>query len=600
MQEVVESSRFGAQTRIPAAAMVDVALGLSAFLLAAMAVLWHVGHRFPMPFYDELSDRVRFYAAATDWRQFLSYLISLHNEHRVATTRIVMALDETLRHGQQALPVATMYILTAGMIALLYSSAAERPRSIAYPGNFAIAGTLVLLLINTNHYFTFLVAFQLQHVIMALLVVLLALAAGQVPDRPDWRAFFFFLTKLVFLALVGSFTLGSSPTLAIGAAAMAIVMRWRPLEVLVLAAVAVVHTAIILLTTARTGIATYDPLVLLKFLDLYLGSPFLRFDPWPAPVVTYWTSVRLGQAFGAIILLAGAGFALMRFVRPGLGGRLAVIGLTLVVVVMITGAAAGVSRAQFGLLEAGSKKYSSFTALAWVGVVLTALAYVRDLYPGNAWLAGIPARVLLVVLVPLTVIGYQRETRIWEKQVDRIRESALAVFMHVNDRDRLNSLLFDHNRLGSYVADIETKNRSIFAKFPFRWGDDAGRAIGRRQKSSCRSQVERLDAIPPADRTDIFEDAGVPMAALGWTWMLEENAVPQSVIAVDSRERIVGIAMPTRTSYWMEEWLGQKFTVSGQWFGYLRLPEGAGPATFFALSANGRSYCDLGKLGDIQ
>jgi hypothetical protein len=81
--------------------------------------------------------------------------------------------------------------------------------------------------------------------------------------------------------------------------------------------------------------------------------------------------------------------------------------------------------------------------------------------------------------------------------------------------------------------------------------------------------------------------------------MDEDRQPPGTIIAVDSRERIVGVARITRTSSRAEEWLGQKLDQNAGWFGFARLTEPP-PVMFFALSRDGKRVCALGGVGNVR
>lgn len=70
------------------------------------------------------------------------------------------------------------------------------------------------------------------------------------------------------------------------------------------------------------------------------------------------------------------------------------------------------------------------------------------------------------------------------------------------------------------------------------------------------------------------------------------------MIAVDPKNRIVGLARTTRPGEIAEEWLSQKLGRDVGWFGFARVEET--PLRFYAISRNGRHYCALGGIGDVR
>ena len=251
------------------------------------------------------------------------------------------------------------------------------------------------------------------------------------------------------------------------------------------------------------------------------------------------------------------------------------------------------------MLEGANKKYASFAALGWVGVlaVLTGLAQEWRKYLGRP--VSLVFALFLMTVLPLSVLGYMRETRIWQVMIDRNWEASLAVLFHVNDRNWLGNLYGDDPGLRKYVGYIESRGRGIFSELPIRWRDDAAPLLTKGTPTSCRGGAERLDPVPVADLATIFDYTDTPMIMSGWAWMEADHAPPATIIAVDGQQRIVGVARMTRTSASAEEWLGQKFDQNVGWFGFARLnpPQSV---SFFALSGDNKHFCALGGVGNVR
>lgn len=582
------------------------ALEVTAATLATTVIVatlaWQTKHYFAMPFYDDIYDRLRLYRALPHITALMKYFISAHNEHRILTSRLFAFFDEFVFSGREY----TQVIMTNG---LQLCSAWVVYRLVFHPEmgkawgvaeKFLALTTSALLFINPNFLYTLIIPFQLQHAIMAFLCVISAwLVSRATPSRTEKTRLAYPVAWLLVLALIATFTLGNAPAILIGAAATAFVLRWEHRLVLLLTAMAVAHTAIVLATTTAVGTPTYNPFRILKFALIYWGAPFLRFDPWPSTYVTWWSSAYLAGAFGAIVLGTSMLFAFLRLTKPGFGGRTAVFGFMILMIVIVTGVAAAHSRGQFGILEAANKKYASFAALGWLGVlaVLSGIACHRLSFLRRPEIAVFA--LMLALLLPLTALGYARETRLWQKDIDRNWEASLAAFLQINDRGKLHDLYTEELGLGEYLGYIKPNNRGIFSRFRFRWGDDAKVFLSARQKTSCRSEVEAISPIATADLTTLFHVAGEPVSISGWAWMDKNHQPPAMIIAVDSHDRIVGAGRVTRASARAEEWLGQKLDQNAGWFGFARLVEPP-PVTFFALSRDGEGVCALGGFGNVQ
>jgi len=572
-----------------------------AFILAAMTLAWQLGHHFTTLYQDEIFDQLRFFRADSGFASLLKYLTRAHNEHRIMTSRLVFMADDYFFRGRLWAQVIVTTTLQMISCYISYRVAARLPGGTHYrPAERALLFTTCLILfINPNLFYTLLVPFQVAHAIMAFLVILAALL---IACASEWRQTgansAAILSGLILLAIVATLTLGNAPVILLAALAAAVILQW-PLRVAVaIGALAALHTALILITTKSVGSPAFHPLAMVKFSLLYLGAPFLRFEAWPAPYATWQSSPYLAATFGAVMPATAIAFAVLRRARPGLGGRLGVFGFMILVVVIITAIAAAHSRAQFGILEGASRKYASFSALGWLGAIAVAFSVVRDLvhlpYRPEMLVLG----AALVVLLPLTMRGYSRETRIWHSMIDSNRESALAEFMHINNRGRLEFLYPDEKGVAEFIDDIERSRLGVFSEFPFRLGDDAAAFLAARTQGTCRGEVQTLSPLPPSDSYNIFANApGTQFSVSGWAWMDGDEAPPQTVIVADRNGHIAGVASTTQTGSRAEDWLGQKLPGDVGWFGFARLTDATG-AKFYALSNDLKTYCALGTVGN--
>ena len=583
--------------------VMTVAAVLAVLVLVGATAIWQTQHVFPMPIHDDMFDRLKLYRTAASPISLLEYLISAHNEHRILTTRLIMILDEKFAGGREYIQIVATNLVQACCCVLAYravtTSQAEGAWSLTTKTLAFI--TFAISFINPNFLYTLIVPFQLQHAIMAFICLVAAVLMSNASDKHiDRLSGTRLLIALLALSIVGTFTLGNAPAILIAVAVTAVILRWHPAFIGLLSLLATAQTILVLLTTTSVGSRSYDFAAIVKFVLLYLGAPFFRFDPWPAPFVSYWSPpIDLTAAFGLLIVLAGVVFGLARLLRPGFGGRAGVFGLFILMIVVITGLAAATSRSQFGVLEASNKKYASFAALGLVGFLAISIGVALESVRLRPLTLPVLFSAFLLFLLPVSFLGYEREGRIWQKMVDRNWEAASAIFSKVGHRAALREIYTDEPSLVEYVGYIEPRGRSIFSRYTFRWGDSINDELGRRRETACRSEVQSLDQISPTDLTDVFHMPGKSMTMLGWTWMTTERAPSETVVAVDSSSRVVGIARTTRASSRSEEWLGQKISVDIGWFGYVRMIDSSALA-FIALSHDGSTYCKLGSVGQVR
>ena len=80
--------------------LAPMVLGTIALTLVAATLLWQADHHFLTPIYDDIFDRLRLYGSLSKATNFLRYMISGHNEHRILTTRLIALIDEFCFSGQ--------------------------------------------------------------------------------------------------------------------------------------------------------------------------------------------------------------------------------------------------------------------------------------------------------------------------------------------------------------------------------------------------------------------------------------------------------------------------------------------------------------------
>ncbi|MEX3967949.1 hypothetical protein AB4Y42_38100 [Paraburkholderia sp. EG286B] len=580
--------------------IVNVLIAIGAVIAACVVlqtIFWEARNLFAVPWYDDMFDHTRMHHAMVSFREFMSYMISPHNEHRIFTTRVISFLDERFLSGREYGQVLVTHLLQVGAALITWLAFIK---SGIFEGRYlriALLPTILLFFVNPNFLYTLIIPFQLQFGFMACICVTAAFVVSQAStiEKPTVRDKAKLVCALLALAIVATFTLGNSPVVLLASAATAVVLRWKRSISAILIVLAVAHVAIMLAITPATGSRTHDPILILKFSLMYLGGAFTRVDPWPGNFLTWSDSPYVAAICGVFVFATAACFAIARFLRPGLGGRLATFGFMLLTIVIITSLAGGLARAQFGILEALNKKYASFSALSWIGAcaVLSGVAFNTQ-GPRRRFIPASIATALVLVLA-FTLHGANREERLWAKARNATWEAALAGFVQVNDRDELHMLDDRESEVPEYMHYASARNISVFSYFPFRIGDDAGSFLAARKEISCKGEVESVSPISK-NSPRYFDVAGSPAAIAGWAWMTDEHKPATTVIAVDGTNHIVGAARSTRRSARAEEWLAQTFDQNLGWYGYAR-PVSWQDVKFYALSSSGKQFCSLGTLG---
>ncbi|MFF2322934.1 hypothetical protein ACFVTJ_17960 [Agrobacterium sp. NPDC058088] len=575
----------------------SVFLAFAALSIACSTLWFVIRHHMVMPFYDDVFDQSRYFDSSGSWGSIFTFLISPHNEHRIATTRILMILDMIFFQGKEYLQIfvsSTLHIFVSFI--LFFAAFGKDILKQSLTKNLILYSPFAILAINPNYMYTFLVPFQVQHAIAATLCVITATEIGnasKIPGGPAISDRGFFL-RLIVLGFVATFTLGNAPVILLSAAAMGVILRWRFSTIAILLAIGTGQTYAMLAGMNSVGSASRNLLEIFQFLSVYLGGPLMRYEAWPAMYVTYFHSVGWMTAFGCAVLFVGAVFAVWRFIKPGIGGTVGATGLALLAMVIATGLAGGYSRAQFGFLEASNKKYASFAALGLIASLLIVTSILQSTKKGSRAVIFLYTAVLLVIM-PVSYSAYIREGQIWQKASDRNKEAALAVSLEINSLSLLGNVSSPAADVATYVAHTKPRNLGAFSLFHYKWGDDIEPVLSLMKETSCRGQVESLSSFPNDDLANIFKVTGTPAIVKGWSWMDGTRAPADTILVVDAKNKIAGIARTTRVSEAAEEWLGQKFKENTGWYGFVRTPD-LGSLRFYAIGRRESVFCQFASV----
>ncbi len=573
----------------PVEVAISAAVFTAALTLVAQTIVFVSGHQYAVPIFDGIFDKLRMNAWLDGETSPWAYFFAHHNEHVITTTRLVSTIDYFLFDGQERLQVAISFACQAA-IAFIVTwqlwSPEDRPR-------YLVAGTLGILLlaaVNGNFLYTFLIPFQVQHAIAALIVTISAFAISRIETLSPRGV----LPVLLCAALL-SITVGSGPSILLAMFVIAVVQRWGWKEVVFTGVLAAAHLAFTLATTPTTGSRSFSPVEITEFVAVYLGSPMTRLDAWPAPLLVDLPHVWRVLLIGGFVMMAGAAFFVVRLFRPRFGGRLGTFGLSLFGIVAVTGLAAAISRAQFGVFEGGSKKYASFAVLGWIAVFVMAWASCNAVLIGKSWRPWLVAG-LAAIILPLSYLGFASESSIWEKAVGRNWEAASAAWSSSDLTGPLGDLYRDWPQLAKFLFHERSHGKGLYGIFPASYVQPANEILGSRTEVTCRGEVQTV-APAGGEHPGVFNENGTLVTTEGWA-VLDGHSQPAFVLAVDTNGHIDGVAPFSRSSSRAEEWLGQSASHAG-WFGYARVPSVSG-LTFFVLTNDGHGYCLLGGAGNVR
>ncbi|RAR73957.1 hypothetical protein AX018_107117 [Paracidovorax anthurii] len=514
----------------------------------------------PVPVWD-MWGAIDFYAdaqAGVGWQAWWR----LFNEHRLVLAKTLFWMEYAWFGGQQVFLLAMNYVLVACGVATFHAFLRERlpgmPR-----GQAVFAVTLLgLWLFSWVQKENLSWAFQSQFFLAQLLPLAGFYALYRAARGPSggWFAAACALGVLSVGTMINGIM--ALPMMVLYAAVAR--LGWRRAAVLALLAAGGIaaYTADYAAPPTHGSVLASlrgDPLGMVRYTLLYLGSPFLNLAGHLEPS---WMGV--GQAFG-LLFVALAVAALVPALRDPRAHRLELALLTFVAYIGGIAFATAGGRMQFGLENAVSSRYTTPTLMAWA-----ALAILH-----GPWLAGLrgAARALrnaLLVLLLALMIGVQNND-IRRNDLGHMRMTgALALEMGVRDGRRIGLLIWDPD-LGTRLTRKATEMG--FGVFGTPALAQAAQALGTPAPAlpaRCHGFVDTVESLPGEPRFLRVHGALLPEGAARGI-----DAV--RLVAADGT--VAGYGLPDRWRKRTPPPPAEGPTARYLMFtAYLRVPDSAGPA----------------------
>ena len=435
----------------------------------------------------------------------------LHNVHRLATLRLLLFIDTLFGQNNIFLTISlfTSILIFSLIMAMLALNLHRRHRSAAA---WALGLSLAFCFSATqweNLHYAFEVCFFLADILCV--ATFLAMARNRA------------LPVVLLLAALSTYTMANGLLVAALAIPLAILLGWSRREVLILGLAAALLLASYLLIAggwhADAGGLRFDPLFLAAFIAAELGWPLAA--PWPLP---------LADAILAAQIIGGAGLLmLVPLTVAAWRGQWEKTSLVLLACgwwAVGTAAMTAVGRAAFGMEQALASRYTTFTLMLWLALILLSALHWRRVR-GGAMAFGCAAVVLLAVAQP-------RFAAQALALADGGRASVPALLTRIDDPLYIN---LDAHPL-TILERSEPLVRQHLSVFAEAWADWLGTPL-----------TPHVQAIAP-DRCRGHTDAVLALGAgpghgwrvVGEAWQADGQPV-RRLILVDGDGRIAGYGL---------------------------------------------------------
>lgn len=492
---------------------------LAAFFVAS-TIIGGVRQFSPVPFFDIWNGAIEFYLnfeQTHDWKLWWAQ----HNEHRIVLARALFWLDLRIFGGTGLFLVFANYTFLGLVVALFCKILKEaKLPSPQYVVPFAIAW-LVSWIQNENLTWGFQVQFW-----MAQLFPLLAFYLYYKTLESNQLKYFI---ASIFCAVLATGAMANGILVAPLLLLYAVYSRsgWRKYSVLTTVVVAELMLYFSSYSTPGhhgnlLSAVHSNPLGLVHYISLYLGSPFVSMlgNTGFAKVV--------GTGFGAAFALLSAILVLLKVKeRAKKTGAVSVDDALICYILYMLATAIGTAggRLVFGVEQSLSSRYATPVLMGWLAMFIVVYPKISVNFKVDSAKYGLLA--VLVAMLPVQVKALTAPSTV---KFDR-SVAALAIASNVRDVNQLNNLWPLTEAMLKIGKKAKAQGITIFAEEPLRLLDSKFNA--RLKINSAGTCSGYLDS-----KKEVVEDSK-------WTklsgWFYSEN-LPEYVWVADKSFNVIGVA----------------------------------------------------------
>lgn len=500
-------------------------------LIVGLAIVGGFRSYSPVPFCDDWEGILKFFIRVQDgdntiwWEQF--------HEHRIVLARLLFWANFKWLGGENW-PLITANYLLVGLVALVFwrilrnLTKTTKPTTSEIVLGLFMTAWLFLWIQNEN----LTISFQSQF-ILAQLLPLCALywLHKSVTDIHTDR---YFLIACGFgLASVGTMANGilALPLMAF----YAVLTRQSLVRICILTTLSIVTLFIYFHgyqspanQSSLTQALKENPIGLLKFILLYLGSPF--YFLFKESFTSWYLSQYITYLAGFTLIFSSTWLALKLFSQKLHKNSLKLA--LLFFILYIGGSALGTAsgRLHMGVSYAlSTSRYTTPALMAWATLLVI---YTPDLLSAikiNGKKCLLPFAVFGFLMIPLQFQALQSQNKmVFEQKI-----AALALELGVKDKSQIvNARYYEYLDI---IEKARAQNLSIFGLYPFRdIKEQFGVSVQNKTLPTCQGELDAVEAI---DGETGF------IRIKGWISNPSDKITPQAVRFLDNQNKVVGYAL---------------------------------------------------------
>lgn len=476
-------------------------------------------------------------------------IVSLHNGHSLAVPGLVYLMDIRLTDAGNWLAIG-VGIGLIGVAAALVSRLSLTEPAVPWTYRLAFASLSWILLFwqGNARILGDIAGVPVGLVLLSVAVAALGLVHYRESMHGGGRARRTALLGVTLGAgVIATFSYGFGVNLwpAILAVGLLLGLSWKSFGVLVGGGlVGAVASYLYLLPgsgKARGALSFAEPLRIVDAGVSWLGGPAFHVLRGPVSDSGAATAARVLGVLG----IAGAGLAIIGLYRRRRSGS-EVGRLEVWCVLAVTfglGCAAQVAVARAAMTE----EYSIFMFgpryLAWVMHFWLAIVILTGLYSSRLRRGGRSSLIWWAAILPLPLVllpTHRAYGTVHDYMKWRAREAALSLIVGVRDEARVRGgLKAPPAKIYALAPILRDRRLNMFRSEPAQW-------LGRPLEEVARKQEEPgvwggVHRVSPLD-----EPGGSGAHIVGWAFDPTSREVPEYVVAVDGRDRVRGVAVPSR------------------------------------------------------
>ncbi|MFL6796091.1 MAG: hypothetical protein ACJ8F3_01615 [Xanthobacteraceae bacterium] len=512
-------AKCGPDSWLREGSLVCAMLGTAAIMLSAFLVgysLWYIAKFAFHPLFWDQWELVR-YLASSDFHDVIFFLFARHNEHVIATSKLLYLLDYALFDLTNIFVLVCSASLQIANALLLVSIVfSGYPKNLTFWTALAVLSALTLSL---SQWENLIWAFQSPFPLVVFFAICTLWSAVRYHDSLALRGAITWLGVLVLGMAACVFTLGGGAVIPFAVAAL-LLRLGSPISKLLAAVVMglLLVTALIYILGNNTGASLAGgiplPAMVARFFVVMIGAPLAQDPKWGAIIGS------------GLLLVVAAVFFACRSSRD----RPILILMALVLFLLGNVAAAAATRSSFGIGTAMSPRYSTPILVLWGSVLATGL---RAAIIGQRRIL-----VFLSVSALLLVAGIStlRPTPLeWAQRVHRqVAQAGYFAVSGVKDPALLATLYPSPQILMPLLDYLQRQQLNIFSPKSLFPAPTALEILAASHPDASLCQYHAIEAMRVHEHT---------VEVNGWL-ADNSNHEPRFVLLLDGERRLIGFTQP--------------------------------------------------------